>query len=458
MSALHLRPKLRHLVLALGLLVTMAAQLPAAADGLVLRGRITDTANNWLPDVRVRLLRAGVETSTDPNGLFELPLGSAELPAPGPDGLRDTLRLDKEGFRPRLVPIREAAYFARPATEKMKPNPVGPDNVGFTMLFPERGSIHALPEVLGLKLDSSLGLDVGRLREALDRVARREGDQLTDAHLHAWVPPGLGRLRAAFLHSLHGMGTIDHPAVRRFAIENAIGLVAVEGNSIQRGYVPVAAFDEPLRRLGRLTGHPELADVPVLTFGHSNGTGFATVYATERPERLIGWISFHSGWDWHLRLPGVEKAPGLVMHGQLDKYLEHGQEQAVADLRRRRHAPVSMMLEGNVGHGPVDRDATWEFIVAFCRSVLRLRLADDGLLRPVEIERGWLGGRYDRARGGQQKLAIAPYADFAGDRSIANWLPDREFAETWQRYGLTNPRERVSPDGDAPRKSPQSAP
>jgi hypothetical protein len=95
-----------------------------------------------------------------------------------------------------------------------------------------------------------------------------------------------------------------------------------------------------------------------------------------------------------------------------------------------------------VGHGPVDagQNATWRFIVEFCEAAMRIRLKDDGTLKPVDIEQGWLGAIYDRAQGGQQTLAIAPYAEYPGDKSVANWLPDRKFAEVWQLYGKTDPR------------------
>lgn len=413
--------------------------LTMAADAThTLSGRIMDTSDNWLPDVQVTLTRAGVATRTDGNGLFELRFTSRQPLAAGPDGLLDTLQLEKEGYRPRLIPIAEAAYFEKPVAEKMAPNPIGADTVGFAVLMPRAFTIHGLPGTIGLETTAAITGE--QLREALERVARRSAAETAEASFHAYVPPGVRRLRATFLISLHGMGSIDHPVLRKFAQESAVGLVGVEGHPVQRGCYPVDLLDAHLHRLGRLTGHPELATVPVLTFGHSNGTGFATVHAAARPERLIGWVSYHSGYSWQLLLPGVEKAPGLVMHGHLDRWLDHGQEQAVRDLRRQRNAPVAMMLEGNVGHGPVDAAATWEFIVAFCRAAMRLRLNNDGTLRPVAIASGWLGDRYDRGIGGQQELPIASYAAYAGDRADANWLPDHAFAEIWQRYGKTNPR------------------
>jgi hypothetical protein len=295
-----------------------------------------------------------------------------------------------------------------------------------------------MPRLLGPGPQNDFSAE--RLRTALETIAARHDGATAEARFHAYMPKEVRRLKAAFLISRHGMGTIDHPVLRRFADEDSVGLVGVEGAPVQRGCYPLNLLDEPLQRLGQLSGHPELATVPVLTFGHSNGTGFATVYASGRPERLIGWISYHSGYDWQLLLPGVEQAPGLVMHGHLDRWLDNGQEQAVQNLRRQRNAPVGMMLEANVGHGPVDTVATWQFVVAFCRAAMRSRLGDGDQLRPVVIANGWLGGRYDRRVGGQQELPVAPYAAFAGDASTLNWLPDREFAEIWQRYGKTSPR------------------
>ncbi len=403
----------------------------------VLSGRIMDTSDNWLPDVRVALQRQGAVTHTDGNGLFELRFVAAEPLAVGDDGAVDVLELVKEGHRTRLVRVTSVDWFNAPIEEKMVPDPVGEDTVGFIDLIPN-GTIAAIAR--RIEVDEPHQYTAEQLREQLDNLVRRPRNPTTEASFHAWVPESVERVRAAFLISLHGMGTIDHPVLRRFAEENNIALVGVQGVPIQRGAYPVDIIDPYLERLGELTGHPELATVPVFTFGHSNGTGFATVYAVDRPERLIGWISYHSGHAWQLLLPGVENVPGLVMHGQLDRWLDNGQEQAVKDLRSQRNAPVAMMLEGNVGHGPVDPVATWEFIVEYCNALLRTRLNEDGTLRPAVIEEGWLGGLYDRSIGDQQLLPIAPYAEFDGDRSTANWLPDAEFAEIWQVYGTVNPR------------------
>lgn len=406
----------------------------------VLRGRIMDTSDNWLPDVAVRLQVADVAAETDGNGLFEMRVVYPDGVTPGSDGAIDVLEVVKEGHQPRLIRVTDAAWFASPVEVKLTPNPVGTDVVGFTELVPGSWSLHGL--VRNIEVEAPHAYSPEILRQQLDRVAARKRIADTEARFYAWIPEGDRPLRAVFLISLHGMGTVDHPVLRRFAEDESVALVGIDGQSVQRGFYPVAEIDPYLERLGELTGHPELATLPVFTFGHSNGTGFATMHPIDRPERVIGWISYHSGYAWQLLLPGVENAPGLVMHGHLDEWLENGQEQAVKDLRRLRNAPVAMMLEGNVGHGPIDPEGTWQFIVDFCKSLLRTRLNADGTLRPAVIEEGWLGGYYDRSAGGQQLLPIAPYAEFEGDRTTANWLPDEEFARIWQTYGTVKPQRR----------------
>jgi hypothetical protein len=138
----------------------------------------------------------------------------------------------------------------------------------------------------------------------------------------------------------------------------------------------------------------------------------------------------------------VEEVPGLIMHAHQDKYFGNGQEQAVDDLRVERNAPVSLLVDGKSGHWPSDREATFALIVDFCESCIRVRfpwgiLSPDVKMKPVLIETGWLADRYDRRRGGMQRLNVAPYGEYSGDKEIANWLTNEAFARSWQRYAAT---------------------
>lgn len=432
---------MKHTLLAL-LLIPLAAlceENPAPVTGpLVLKGRISDSGDHPIADVRVGLRSNGAVAQTDQNGQFTLTLKAARPLTKDQAKAYDYLELDKDGYLGRTINIQELTFFDHPLAEKLEPNPITEDRAEFSTRL-SMGYI--LPPISTDKQFSLIGAEAWqKFFASMD--SRKMDGPTEQVVFQAYIPKDVKKPKAVFLLTRHGIGSIDHPRLRDFANRNGIALVSVKGNPVQRGFYPVSLIDEHVARLGQMLKHPELGSLPVISFGHSNGTGFAGIFASQRPGRVIAWISYHSGAAFHLQFPGVEKVPGLAMHGLIDPFFKNGQEETVKNLRHDRNAPLAMMLEANVAHGPVDKDqnATWDFIAAFSEAAMRIRLNDDGTLQPVVIEQGWLGANYDRAQGGQQELAIAPYAEFKGDRSTANWLPDRKFAETWQLYGKTDPR------------------
>ena len=92
---------------------------------------------------------------------------------------------------------------------------------------------------------------------------------------HVYIPKSVKRVKASFYISRHGMGEIDSPTLRKFAEEEGVALVGFLGDPVQRGLFPVSLLDKHIKTLATLSGHPELPDVPIITFGSSNGTGFA---------------------------------------------------------------------------------------------------------------------------------------------------------------------------------------
>lgn len=435
--------RIRPYTLVIALLLAFASSLMAAEPAAgpatyTLTGKITDQAGQPLEDVRVGLRTAGGETHTDAQGEFTLTVSATRPLSMDNTKTYDAVELDKDGFMGRSIDIRDLALFEKPLNEKLLPYPVSDDKAEFT----RRMSLdHLLPAISPNKEFDLISADQWRKFFA-GMDGAKKGGRTEQVVFQAYIPKGVSHLKAAFLLTRHGIGSVDHPRLRDFANRNQVALVSVKGNPVQRGFYPVSLIDGDVARLGQMLKHPELGQLPVVVFGHSNGTGFSGIFASQRPERVIAWISYHSGAAWHLQFPGVEKVPGLALHGLIDPFLKNGQEATVKHLRQERNAPLALMLEGNVAHGPVDKDqnATWDFIAAFAEAAMRIRLNADGTLRPVVIEQGWVGANYNVSQGGQQELAIAPYAEFKGDRAIANWLPDQTFAEVWQRYGKTDPR------------------
>ncbi|MDP4625872.1 MAG: hypothetical protein NWT08_12120 [Akkermansiaceae bacterium] len=386
----------------------MSAEEPG--ELITVTGKVMDTDDNWLNDVKVSMKPIETEAMTDPNGDFVFEFAPGEKLEPNKRGIIATLKFEKEGHLDENIRIRNMNFFSKgkPLEVKMKPDPLEEEGiVGFTT-----------------PMNTVNGMD----KEAKG-----------DAEFHVYIPESVEKVRAAFYLSRHGMGNIVHPILQKFAEEEKVALVSMYGDPVQRGLTDVSLTDEHMKKLAEMSGHPELVDAPILTFGHSNGTGFAACWPAQRPEKSLGWISFHPGFNAYLQFPNTEKIPSMVMLGTVDKYFLNGrQDDTVKELRKTRDAAMCTMLEAGVGHGPVDPDIVWEFVVEFCKAAMRVRLGDDGELKPIKIEDGWLGATYNVDESGRQLLEIAPYAEFKGDKSTANWLMDEQFAKVWQKYAQTD--------------------
>jgi hypothetical protein len=107
-----------------------------------------------------------------------------------------------------------------------------------------------------------------------------------------------------------------------------------------------------------------------------------------------------------------------------------------------------MAVEPKTGHGPGEK--TWPLVLSFLRHSFAARVPPEADPRPgpvrlveLAVDQGHLGANWDAASGGYQTLAVAPYADFTGDRSGASWLINAAYAADWQAFqrdGEVGPR------------------
>ena len=377
-------------------------------------GKVQDSSSNNLPDIGVKVVGTQNKTVTDANGDFKLDIGKAK---------RVSLYFSAKGYysktNHRVVPGKKVAV-------KLKPIP---NDDGFIKHIEPISMSHS---VTWLRAKDRSRLESKVDEKTYDEMVKKYGAaDKEQVVFRIRFPEGSKKVRAIFLISEHGIGKylLESKKTWKFADKNDLALIGIVGNPIQRGIYPNSYLDGLMANIGKKLKHPELATVPVITFGHSNGTGFSAFYAASDPERTIGWISYHSGGRWHLEFPGVEKSPGLVMHGMKDIFFK-GQEKTIDMLRNKRDAAVCMTMDPFVAHWPADRNATYDFIFEFCEACLRTRMNK----KAVDIKSGWLGSRYDKAKGGVQKPEIAPYSEFKGNKNNANWMPDEKFAKTWQTY------------------------
>lgn len=262
---------------------------------------------------------------------------------------------------------------------------------------------------------------------------------------HLWLPADVPFVRGVVAITGHGNGTplFKHAELRKLARELRLGLFMFNGNPMQRGFWPSSLLYDKLREFGAKSMHPELQHAPLFLFGHSNGTGFSAVFTGTEPNRVWGWISMRPGTTMMVDQPGAAEVPGMIMFGEDDPFFAQKSKQknmAVVERMRKDHGVLwHAVVEPKTAHGAGEK--TWTLVFSFLRQSFLHRVPCDAdprkgpvALTPLKAEKGYLGKNWSIETGGYQKLPIAEFAKFDGDKSIASWLLDDTYAADWQRF------------------------
>jgi hypothetical protein len=180
-----------------------------------------------------------------------------------------------------------------------------------------------------------------------------------------------------------------------------------------------------LQRLAQESGHPELADAPLLFWAHSAAGGFEPTFALAHPDRTIGFIQYHSGSGATAVPKALSEIPGLILKGGKDTSVA-GNAEDFANSGRAVGAPWTFSLDPDATHGDMEYlNKANDLMIPWVTAVVRQRVGSDGsALRGVPDNAAWLGDN----RTGE----AAPYTNFTGAKATASWLPDEASARAWQ--------------------------
>lgn len=215
----------------------------------------------------------------------------------------------------------------------------------------------------------------------------------------------------------------DRAEARSRALQLAGGNVALIGTTtLEDNPGSYDTLLQALSNFGTQSQHPELATIPIFFIGHSMGGctayGFSRIHAT----RVAGFLTMKGGC--HAPAPlAAAGVPGHFLIGGVDELYRKQNITAAFEAGRAAGAPWAISIDA-FGHGPIlDFDLMSDWIDTVLAA--RLPLTPGGPLRAITVTDGWLG---DRSSG-----AIAPYACYGSNPSIASWLPSKETALDWQR-------------------------
>jgi hypothetical protein len=263
-----------------------------------------------------------------------------------------------------------------------------------------------------------------------------------------WVPPAAEPVRGLFL-SGHGGGSGDSRDFARDANMKAVaarwgfglaGLHTFPGRRVYDQYGKV--FFDALNEFAALGHHPELANVPFVAFGSSNGGSSTYGFVNCAPERAICFTTNVSTW-FNPQEPtdGALAVPGVLIVGMFDPFSREDQGvQALSELlagARARGARWAGIVEEK-GH---EDGVAFDVYLKLVEQCIALRYPADAdpregpvALREIPEGDGWLAdmGSWDSGF-----TEVAPYASYTGDRAAAGWLANEDLAYIY-RGGATH--------------------
>ena len=230
-----------------------------------------------------------------------------------------------------------------------------------------------------------------------------------------------------------GRPEVDDPQWQAFAAKNQLALVGCYFTdkphefmmAEEYMYVPAGSGDtllKALRQLAVKSGHPALANAPMLLWGMSAGGQFNYEMACWKPNRIIGFVVNKGGFYYTAMSPvATRNVPALFFTGEKDMEYRTTVVKGVYALNRRIGACWAWAQETGIGH---DVGRSKEMALQWFDAILRTRFAN-GQLQPINQQQGYIGL--------QPSLNIEPAESWKKtDQFISSWLPNKALADLWQ--------------------------
>ena len=264
-------------------------------------------------------------------------------------------------------------------------------------------------------------------------------DVKADARL--FLPQRVTRVRAVIVATNWGLGAnfYGDPEVRKLVEATESGLLLIQITKINVtgiDNIPVlnkaghGALVMLLQRLARESGHPELADAPLLFWGHSRAGNVGPAFAALQPQRTVAFVLYQSAAALVVRtdadVRSLGEIPGLIIEGIVAPEFDSKASETLWRRGRAVGAPWTFANQTDAPHGSYEylRKAN-DLQIPWITAILRHRLSPIGArLRAVNEDAGWLGD----PRTGD----VAPYGLLPRPKLEWNWLPDESSGRGWR--------------------------
>ena len=294
-------------------------------------------------------------------------------------------------------------------------------------------------------------------------IEETEKNKYLSADYRIWIPQDIKKIRGLIVKQ-HGCGKesgrrgLDHAddlQWQALARKHQFALIGTKmpaeypmcSNKAIADRAAEATFFKAIDLLAKKTNHPELNTVPWVMWGHSGGADWGTQMLEFHPQRTIAVINVHSGGirstsgnseilnlnlDSKLTSESL-KVPVLWLVGEKDSYVEEAVElpKAIFYKFNRENALWTLAIGSKTGH---ETGNTRLLAIPYLDAVITKRMGNEGQLRPINPDSGWLGNIATKE--------IAPANKYQGNFAQKVWLPSKETALKWKEHIAY---DRISP-------------
>ncbi len=273
---------------------------------------------------------------------------------------------------------------------------------------------------------------------AEDLVLSNKFDEVTAA---IFIPGDVPVLRGLYVHAAnYTLKPDDRWAEAGRAISFGHLALDIDRRLNNRPQKLRQALDLALPAFAAQSGHRELPNLALAGTGHSAG-GWVTQILLKTPERAIA-TAIDCAWvvDPAKLNPADKSVPMLFTLGAIPDAFNMLPDVEKHFLPARQQGYLwGLGLQWGCAH---DFGNAAALMLPWLNNVIAARLPADASaldaavnLRDLRLEDGWLG---DLRTISNTWAAIAPWAEFAGDRSKAAWFPNRAVAFIWRAWQTKN--------------------
>ncbi len=257
-----------------------------------------------------------------------------------------------------------------------------------------------------------------------------------------WMPPNTNPVKGVFI-SGHGGGSGDSrdfardENIRAFAMRLGFAVAGLHNFPGRRVYDDGApVFFKALNAFAELGQHPELANLPFVMYGSSNGGAATYGFVNYAPARAICFVAnVSAGYNPAEPVPEALLVPGVYIIGKFDALIgQRGIDQTAALMKQARAngALWSWALELK-GH---EDGASFDIYMKLVEQAVEARYPQTGdpskgpvKLKELKEEDGWLVDQNSWESG---LTYVDSYSNYKGDKKSAGWVLNKNIAYVYR--------------------------